>query len=375
MAQIKTRKTQAGDLRHTAYIRIKRKGVVVHQESRTFHRRAQAVEWSRRREIELAEPNAVALAKMGDVAIGALIQRYIDEFESTARWARTKAASLRQLRGTDIAKHSALDVRSERLVQHVRERRAGGAGPATAMNDLIWLGVVFRTARGAWGVPANVAAVTEAREVARQLRLISKAKQRDRVPTYEELEQLDAYFARQDKRSKVPMRHIMWFAIYSARRDAEICRILRADNEEDRRLGLVRDAKHPEGSEGNHRRFRYTEKGWQIANMQPESEDGRIFPYDSKTVSTRFTRACKVLAIEDLHFHDLRREATTRLFEQGMQIPEVAAHTLHESWSSLKVYVNLIKRGRILDAPFLSGSCSTPSAPPRAGRRGARPGR
>jgi hypothetical protein len=54
-----------------------------------------------------------------------------------------------------------------------------------------------------------------------------------------------------------------------------------------------------------------------------------------------FTRACHVLDFIDLKFHDLRHEATSRLFERGYQIHEVSQFTLHESWNELKRYTNL----------------------------------
>ena len=81
--------------------------------------------------------------------------------------------------------------------------------------------------------------------------------------------------------------------------------------------------------------------------------EDRIFPYNPKSISERFRRACAVLGIADLHFHDLRHEGTTRLFEQEMSIPEVAAHTLHESWGVLKRYTHLQRRPRLFHAPFL----------------------
>ncbi|CAQ43932.1 putative DNA recombinase [Stenotrophomonas maltophilia K279a] len=61
-------------------------------------------------------------------------------------------------------------------------------------------------------------------------------------------------------------------------------------------------------------------------------------PYNSKSAGTSFTRACSALKIEDLCFHNLRHEATSRLFEQGCDIPEVAAVALPSSWNELKRY-------------------------------------
>ena len=104
--------------------------------------------------------------------------------------------------------------------------------------------------------------------------------------------------------------------------------------------GLVRDAKHPTRKEGNHRRFKYTPEAWEIVQRQPRTED-RIFPYNAKTVGAYFTRACHILEIEDLRFHDLRHEATSRLFEAGYAIVEVQQFTLHEDWNVLKRYTHL----------------------------------
>ena len=73
--------------------------------------------------------------------------------------------------------------------------------------------------------------------------------------------------------------------------------------------------------------------------------DRRIFPYNSDTLSAAFTRACKVLGIEDLRFHDLRHEGVTRLFELGASIPQVAAVSGHRSWSSLQRYTHIKQTG------------------------------
>ncbi|WP_157994449.1 tyrosine-type recombinase/integrase [Peristeroidobacter agariperforans] len=80
------------------------------------------------------------------------------------------------------------------------------------------------------------------------------------------------------------------------------------------------------------RRFKLTAETWAIIERQPRTCE-YIFPYDPRSVSAAFTRACHVLGIEDLRFHDLRHEATSRLFERGHQIHEVAQFTLHESWN------------------------------------------
>lgn len=45
--------------------------------------------------------------------------------------------------------------------------------------------------------------------------------------------------------------------------------------------------------------------------------------------------------LKDLHFHDLRHEATSRLFEKGLGVMEVASMTGHKSLSMLKRYTHI----------------------------------
>ena len=71
----------------------------------------------------------------------------------------------------------------------------------------------------------------------------------------------------------------------------------------------------------------------------------QIFPYSTVAISAAFTRACKMLGIEDLHFHDLRHEGVSRLFEMGKTIPQVASVSGHRSWTSLKRYSHLRQTG------------------------------
>ena len=48
--------------------------------------------------------------------------------------------------------------------------------------------------------------------------------------------------------------------------------------------------------------------------------------------------------IVDLRFHDLRHEALSRLGEDGYTVPQIQQVSLHESWDSLRRYVNMPAR-------------------------------
>ena len=181
--------------------------------------------------------------------------------------------------------------------------------------------------------------VQEARDACAELRLIGKARKRARRPTPDELAQLRDYFARRDKRAQIPMLASWNFALASARRESEICRLEWRDNDEiapepaSSATPSIRRAK-----EGNHRRFKYTPEAWAVVKAQRRSESSTSSRTTRRSVGAAFTRACHVLGIKDLRFHDLRHEATSRLFERGYQIHEVAQFTLHDSWNELKRY-------------------------------------
>lgn len=362
MATIRARTRADGSIGYSAIVRVFKKKELIHQEQETFSRRAAAEKWAKARELALEDPTALLRAQAGDgIALKDLIQWYMDTFRSVSNWGRTKQSQLEALKNHTTGQADALQLDSSALVDHVRARRASGVAPSTAGNDLTWLGVVLRAAKSVKKLPVRPEIVAEARNACRELRLIGKSRKRVRTPTYEELVALDGYFERTDRRSntEIPMRQVMWFAIYSTRRQEEITRILRSDNDPDRRLGLVRDLKHPTDKQGNHRHFRYTPEAWAIMEMQSKIDgEDRIFPCNPRSIGSRFTRACKMLGIKNLHFHDLRHEGTTRLFESGLQIPEVAAHTLHDSWAVLKGYTHIVVRSAIFDAPFLPATLS-----------------
>ena len=340
MAHILTRKYPNGKSRFTAVIRIRQGKRIVHREAKTFSLRSAALTWAKHREVALEDPDTRARVQHSETTLAELIRWYIDTFESISRWQRSKQTHLEFLERHTIGKSNVLELTVATLIDHVRSRRADGAGPATVANDLTWIAVVLRAAKNVKQLPVKPEIAREARDACRTLRLIGKSNRRDRRPSGEELTRLDTFFAGRDQRSEIPMRDMLAFAIHSARRQAEICRLEWRDNDAGRRTGLVRDAKHPTEKQGNHRRFKYTPEAWEIVQRQPRTSE-YIFPYEPKSVGAAFTRACHLLGIQDLRFHDLRHEATSRLFESGYQIQEVTQFTLHESWSELKRYTNL----------------------------------
>lgn len=346
MAGIVARQRKDGTTGYTARVRLREGQTVVYQETKTFSSKAAARGWAKRREIELENPGALAMARQGDTSLACVIRWYIDTFGSISKWQRTKQSALEFLEKHPIGQVDVLRLSSQRLIDHIRCRREGGICAATAANDLIWIGLVLESAQAARGLAVDLKEIETASLICRKLRLTGKSERRERRPTNEELARLDEYFYRRDRHrsSIIPMRTLMWYAIESTRREAEISRLEHADNNETARTGILRDAKHPRAKDGNHQPFKYPPKAWEIVQCQPVTGPF-IFPYDPKGISTAFTRACEFLGIADLHFHDLRHEAISRLFEAGYDIHEVPMFSLHRSWKDLKRYTNLRPEG------------------------------
>lgn len=69
---------------------------------------------------------------------------------------------------------------------------------------------------------------------------------------------------------------------------------------------------------------------------------GRVFSYTSNGLKSAWRIMLNRLGIEDLHFHDLRHEACSRLFELGtLDVMEIAAISGHKSLAMLKRYTHL----------------------------------
>ncbi len=347
MAHIRARKRKDGGTSWTVRVRIHDGKKLIHQESRTFsdkkYTRRHAVKWGQRREIELEDKGVGSVNDL--VTIGALIDRYVSEFGEHGAWGKTKQNDLLGIKKTSLAQRPAIGVTSAQLVDHIRQRRNAGAGPATAGNDLIWLGVIYKLAPVIWNVPLLIDTINNAKDACRATKLTARAKQRSRRPSLEELNQIMTWLDSRDGRSQTPMVDIVLFSIFSARRESETCRITWKDYNPKKPSVIVRDMKDPRQKKGNDVEVILTEEAAAIVDRQVRTDDARIFPYNPKTVGSAFTRSMHTLEIEDLRFHDLRHEATSRLFELQLDIPQVAQITGHRSWQNLRRYTHLKENG------------------------------
>lgn len=341
MGTVTTRQRDDGSPAYRAQIRLKVKGKIVHQETQTFDRRQAANAWMARRETELREPGALERIQSADndPPLRDAIDLYIKENERAI--GRTKAQVLRSIKIYDIADKRCCKITSADIVQFVKAIKAS---PATRQNYLSHLGAIFAIAKPAWGYPLDRQAVKDAFIVAKRLGIIKKGGERNRRPTIDELNKLMDHFVTVESRRNgiLPMTKIIPFAIFSTRRQEEIVTIKWKDFDKDR--VLVRDMKTPGDKTGNNVLCDLPPEAVAYINSMPKVDE-RIFPFTTDAASAAFTRACKFLGVDDLHFHDLRHEGISRLFEMGKTIPQVASISGHRTWQNLKRYTHLRETG------------------------------
>ncbi|MBD1412838.1 tyrosine-type recombinase/integrase [Burkholderia contaminans] len=341
MATITARTRRDGTIGYTAQIRIKKAGKIVHTESETFDRKQAAVTWAKMREAELAKPGALDALKQPDPTLGEAIDQYIRE--SRRALGRTKEQVLRAIKAAPLGALRCSEVDSPTIVSFCQDLKVK---PQTVGNYLAHLAAVFTVARPAWNYPLNQLAIDDARVVAKKLGLTSRSVRRERRPSLDELNRILTHFSRSRAKHiySVDMVKVTGFALFSTRRLEEITRITWKDLDEAGSRVMVRDMKHPGEKIGNDQWCDLPPEALRIIQSMPRTDE-RIFPWSGDAIGAQFTRAMKFLEIDDLHFHDLRHEGVSRLFEMGWNIPHVAAVSGHRSWNSLKRYTHLRQTG------------------------------
>ncbi|PYF05061.1 phage integrase family protein [Rhodopseudomonas faecalis] len=327
------------------------------RQSRTFDRRQAAAEWIAKREKELAKPGALAAAALTEGRLTDAIERYIST--SVKKIGRTKIATLRVIQKHRIAKMQCRDIDSAVIVEYAQELlTTGSRQPQTVGNYLSHLQSVFAIARPAWKFELDPQAMVDAIKVLKRLGAISRSRERDRRPTLDELDVLMRYFVKCSERlpDKAPMHKIVPFALFSTRRLDEIARAKWEDLDVEGSRMLVRDMKNPGEKIGNDTWCDLPPEALRIALSMPRTSEYIFAPVNkvqSRSISAAFTRAGIFTGVNNidmpdeqrLHFHDLRHEGISRLFELGRNIPQAAAVSGHRSWTSLKRYAHIRQTG------------------------------
>lgn len=312
---------------------VRRKGHPA--QSKTFSTKARAQAWAKQIEGGL-EDAAAGIRRT--LTLGEILDAHLAHLESTSSRGRKNGASYRTLAGALGRETLVTDLNYATLADFCRSRlEVDGVQPATTLHDIMHLSGAITTAVVEQRLPGEMRQKMAAwRTGLQRAGLIGRPRSRDRRPTEEELALLLEH-TRHNRGLRIGFHDLIRFAVASSMRLDEICSLRWADIDLERGTAVVRLRKHP------------TDKQDQLVPLMGESVDilrGRPegekpFDYRPESVSNGFRRICRHLGIADLHFHDLRHEGISRLFERKFQIQEVAMVSGHRDWGSLRRYVNL----------------------------------
>lgn len=294
--------------------------------SKTFRTKEMARTWARRKEDEMERGIYHSASAAERTILKQVIHRYKSDITPRKAGARKEISKLNLL-DDRLGAYTLSRLTPEVVVDFVDQRKKE-VGSDTIRRELSTLSHVIRTARSLWRIHLPENAVHTALDILSATRTLSpKVYRVRRLKDGEETRLVEAAHSE--------IRDIIPFALDTAMRRGEIARAKTKDVEGYKLHVPTTKSNRP-------RTIPLPDRALTIVQARIDRHDGRLFGIQPDSLTQSFGRACNRAGISDLRFHDLRHEATSRLFEQGMEIQEVAAITGHSDWRSLKIYVHVL---------------------------------
>ncbi|MFZ5616211.1 MAG: tyrosine-type recombinase/integrase [Pseudomonadota bacterium] len=299
------------------------------QVSKSFRSKSDADAWARQMEVEADrgflrnDPRVLE-----GITLGQCVERYRDEVSQQKRGHDVEKWILNAFLRKPLAKRNLASITPKDFAEY-RDDRLRTISPSGLNRELVILHHLYETAKIEWGYP-----LTE-----NPLSLIRKPRNnppRERRLRDGEYERLLA--AAEKCRNKF-IKPIIILAVETAMRRGEILAIRRKDI--DLANGRLRI---PLTKTGVARTIPLSPLATDtLAKLIPDGSDGndRVIPLRANALRLCWDRLKLRGEIADLHFHDLRHEAVSRLFEQGLGVAHVAAISGHRDFRMLGRYTHL----------------------------------
>jgi integrase len=320
MATIRKRKGKRGV---TYQAQVRRDGHP--KQCRTFRDRKAAEQWARQIEAAADRDILPDLSLLKTMTVGDLARRYLAELCIRKR-SETDTVVIESLLRTDLALKSLAITTKADFAAH-REQRLLVVCPATVNRELTPLKHMFNVAKEVWGIPVTnpvTGLFIEGADNPRDIRLLEEDEDK-------------LLRAAQRARNKLIVA-IVLFALETAMRRGEILNMRWRDILWKEPALLI-----PETKTGRSRTIPLSRPALAILNSgrgESFDPDAKVFPISANAMRLSFERIRKRAGLLHLHFHDLRHEAISRLFERGLNMPEVALITGHKSYKMLARYTH-----------------------------------
>ncbi|AUC93700.1 integrase [Bradyrhizobium sp. SK17] len=305
---------------------VRRRGVP--PRAKSFNSKTEAERWARDLEAEADRSGWVADTRAAEkTTLKELLMRYRDEVTPGKRGVASERARINTIVRCPIG-HRTLAKLTSSDVATYRDERLKLVAPATIVRELNTISHAIEIATREWGLwlPRNPVKLVRRPPVPR-----------GRTRRLKEGEE-DALLAACDRGRTPLLKPLIVLAIETGMRRGELLDLLWEN------VDLKRAVAHlPLTKNGDSRDVplsrRAVETLHRLRARGPEVE--RVFPMTGNAVRLAFEHLRVRAGMSDFHFHDLRHEAISRLFEKGLNIAEVSAISGHRELKMLQRYTHL----------------------------------
>jgi integrase len=301
------------------------------RESQTFQTKAQAQAWATQREAEILAGVPGHSAGVSSSLSDAL-KRYKEEVSPTKAGKRWEEVRLDKLdNDLEFAGARIGDVTADQIAEW-RDARLKKVASPTVRREMTLLSSVFEIAKREW----RWCATNPVREVKRP----SNARPRDRrIQPDEEhklLTRLGYVEGAKPETLQQELAFAFLLAIETAMRQGEILGLTKGTTHLAKRYVRLEATKN-----GDSRNVPLSKRAVELLQLLIDAAAGRqeLFRLKSASADAVFRKVRNELEIVDLHFHDTRHEATTRLARK-LDVLDLARMTGHRDPRSLMVYYN-----------------------------------
>ncbi len=301
------------------------------RDSQTFVTKAAAVAWATHREAEIlagaGKPKAGKQMTLSDA-----LRRYKRDVSPTKAGQRWEELRLDKM-DNEIAFVGEMigNITADQIAEW-RDLRLKKVSSPSVRRDMTLLSSVFEIAKREW----KCCTINPVREVKRP----NNGRPRDRrISSYEEsaiIDRLGFLEGQPPATLQQELAYVFLLALETAMRQGEILGLkVSAVRLKDRyvRLDMTKN--------GESRNVPLTKRAGELLQIlvSERTGDSQVFRLTSASADAMFRKIRDVLNIVDLHFHDTRHEATTRLARK-VDVLDLARITGHKDPRSLMVYYN-----------------------------------
>lgn len=320
-------------------VQIRRKGEK--PVSKSFPSKVLAEQWARSIENEIDKGQFVDRSEAESTTIGELIDRYLSEVTDSKKGAKQERYRLLFLKER-LGHFIVASLQSKHIAAYRDKRIKEGMSGTTVVHEINCLGHVLEVAIKDWGLPL-------ASNPAKLIRKPTRAKGRTR-----RLKACEWQSLLEQLKNNPKMFFLVQFALETGMRRGEMVNMTWEHVNLKEQVVFLPDTKNGESRHVPLSSNAVSVLKGLLAASQDKSVDhegssrvvtpfrsGPVFGLQPDSISQAFNRACQKAGIEDLRFHDLRHEATSRFFEKGLNMMEVSSITGHKTLQMLKRYTHL----------------------------------